>query len=164
MPFSRVAALLVALVVLAGCLGPRVEVDSSRAPAAGPVSVDPGVAARMVSALRAQHGLGPVMVDPALNRLAQQQANAMAATGVVSHDVLARFSVRIGRHYVSAAENLGAGYLSLEEGIRAWSTSPDHLRNLLRPDMERIGIASAYTATSPFRNFFAMILAGPTAE
>ncbi|MCC6735993.1 MAG: CAP domain-containing protein [Bauldia sp.] len=165
MPFRLAApALLAALFALAACMGPRVEVDPTRAPASGPVAVDAATAARMVSAIRAQHGLGPVTVDPALNRLAQQQANAMAAAGIVSHDVLARFPVRMGRAYTSAAENLGAGYLSLEDGIRAWSASPDHLRNLLRPDMERLGIASAYSAASPYRNFFAMILAGPPAE
>ncbi|MGV8840784.1 MAG: CAP domain-containing protein [Bauldia sp.] len=166
MPPVRLASFLFlfALVVLVGCVGPRVEIDPSRAPASGPVLVDPAAAARMVSALRAQHGLGPVSVDPALNRLAQQQANAMASAGVVGHDVLASFPVRIGRDYTSAAENLGAGYLSLEDGIRAWGASPSHLRNLLRPDMERIGIASAYSAASPYRSFFAMILAGAPAQ
>jgi uncharacterized protein YkwD len=163
-PALRLAAVFATLLVLAACMGPRVEIDPTRAPASGPVAVDPATAARMVSALRAQHGLGPVSVDPALNRLAQQQANAMASAGVVGHDVLASFPVRIGRDYTSAAENLGAGYLSLEDGIRAWGASPSHLRNLLRPDMERIGIASAYSAASPYRNFFAMILAGAPAQ
>lgn len=159
----RLAVLLVALLALGACVGPRVEVDMTRAPATGPVVVDPAAAARMVSAIRAQHGLGPVTVDPELNRLARQQANAMAAAGVVSHDVLARFPVRMGGNYVAAAENLGAGYLSLEHGIEAWAASRDHLRNLLRPEIVSLGIASAYSATSPYRNFFAMILAGPPA-
>ncbi len=159
----RIAVLLVALLALGACVGPRVEVDMARAPATGPVAVDPAAAARMVSAVRAEHGLGPVTVDPELNRLAQQQANAMAAAGVVSHDVLARFPARVGARYVSAAENLGAGYLSLDHGMEAWTASRDHLRNLLRPDIVSIGIASAYSAGSPYRNFFAMILAGPPA-
>jgi len=160
----RLAVLLVALLALGACVAPRVEVDMTRAPATGPVVVDPAAAARLVSAVRAQHGLGSVTVDPELNRLAQQQANAMAASGVVSHDVLAGFPARMGGRYMSAAENLGAGYLSLEHGMDAWTASRDHLRNLLRPDIVRIGIASAYSAGSPYRNFFAMILAGPPAR
>ncbi|MCW5713540.1 MAG: CAP domain-containing protein [Bauldia sp.] len=157
----RLAVLLVALLALGACVGPRV--DLSRPPASGPVAVDAAAAARMVSAVRAQHGLGPVSVDPDLNRLAQQQANAMAAAGVVGHDILAGFSSRMGGRYLLAAENLGAGYVSLEHGMEAWTASRPHLRNLLRPDIVSIGIASAYSASSPYRNFFAMILAGPPA-
>lgn len=157
----RLAAALVALLVLGACVGPRVEIDMSRAPAMGPVAVDPAAAALLVSAVRARHGLGPVTADPELNRLARQQADAMAAAGVVSHDVLARFPARMGGRYVSAAENLGAGYLSLEHGMEAWTASRDHLRNLLRPDIVSVGVASAYSAGSPYRNFFALILAGP---
>lgn len=159
----RLAVLLVALLALSACVG-RVDVDMARAPASGPVSVDPSAAARMVSAVRAQHGLGPVTVDPGLNRLAQQQADAMAASGVVGHNVLAPFPTRVGGLDASAAENLGAGYLSLDHAMEAWSASRDHLRNLLRPEMIHIGIASAYSAGSPYRNFFALILAGPPAD
>lgn len=163
MPF-RLVVLAVALLALGACVGPRIDTDLSRPPASGPVRVDPAAAARMVSAVRAQHGLGPVTADAELNRLAQQQANAMAAAGVVGHDVLARFPERMGGRYTAAAENLGAGYISLEHGMEAWTASRDHLRNLLRPDLVHIGIASAYAADSPYRNFFAMILAGPAAD
>lgn len=158
----KMLALAALAVALSGCVGATgTEVDPTRYAATAPVSVDPATAAAMVSAIRARHGLGPVTVDPELNRLAQQQADAMAAAGEMSHTVLAPFGRRMGGRFAAAAENLGAGYQSMAEGMVAWETSPSHLANMLHPELTHIGIASAFAPQSPYRNFFAMILAAP---
>src|ERR1700722_20547106 len=56
----------------------------------------PAAPAEMISNYRLQHGEGPVTLDPALNRMAQEQAAAMAAKDVLDHNsALAPFSSRI---------------------------------------------------------------------
>ena len=47
----------------------------------------PAGPAVMISNFRAQHGEGRVTLDPALNRIAQAQATAMASKDVLDHDV-----------------------------------------------------------------------------
>jgi len=59
------------------------------------VRVDPAGAATMLSAYRLSHGLGPVRLDPALNAMAQRQADAMVAANEMSHDAAGSFSSRL---------------------------------------------------------------------
>src|SRR5262249_34470822 len=67
--------------------------------------------AALISAFRHQHGKESVAISPALTRVAQEQANAMAARDSLDHNVLARFSSRIDhRRFNRAAENIAYGY------------------------------------------------------
>ena len=45
-------------------------------------------AAALISAFRQQHGEGSVAISPALTRIAQEQANAMAVRDSLDHNVL----------------------------------------------------------------------------
>jgi uncharacterized protein YkwD len=64
----------------------------------------------LISNFRVSHGLGRVTVDPALNRIAQEQATAMAARDVLDHEAAGSFSSRVAslgpRH---VAENIAYG-------------------------------------------------------
>src|SRR6476620_4070330 len=74
-------------------------------------------AASMVTRIRAAYGLGPVRIDPALTRAAEQQARSMAAAGVLSHDIGGSFGSRMnaaGLGRVPTAENVGAGHRSMQ--------------------------------------------------
>jgi uncharacterized protein YkwD len=51
--------------------------------------------AEKISEFRLQHGEGHVIMDAGLNRIALQQAEAMAAKDTLDHDVLGNFSSRI---------------------------------------------------------------------
>lgn len=153
---------LVVLAVAAGLSGCGLPGDVMTNPAEAPVEVDPRAAARVITAIRAENGLGPVATDPGLNAVAEEYADALAAAGVVSHNVGGRFSERIrGRGYANAAENLGGGYRSLDEAMAFWVASPGHFANLLLPGATHIGIATAFDAASPYRNFWVLILAQP---
>jgi hypothetical protein len=59
---------------------------------AEPASSSP---AEMISNYRVPHGEGRVTLDPALNRIAQEQANAMASKQTLDHGVLAPFNSRV---------------------------------------------------------------------
>lgn len=122
-----------------------------------------GGAAAMVSQYRAAHGLGPVRSDPVLTRAAQQQAQAMAAAGVMSHDVGGSFSSRLAASGIgvsSAAENVAAGQRSLREAMASWQASSGHSANLLLSGATRMGIARVDAPGKPYGVYWAMIIAG----
>lgn len=118
-------------------------------------------AAAMISAYRAQHGLGPVVLDARLTRAASYQAAANARAGNVSHDAGGSFDSRMiaaGFGRGGIAENLAAGLPTFEQTFALWQASPGHNSNLLHPNIRRIGIAHADPSGSSYR-FWALELA-----
>jgi uncharacterized protein YkwD len=105
-----------------------------------------------------------VTVDPALMRLAEAQARAMAARDKLDHDAIRDITKRLkasGYDTKVAAENIGAGYHTLAEAFSGWRDSPSHRRNMLLPGATRMGIAAAYAPSSKYKVFWALILAAP---
>jgi uncharacterized protein YkwD len=116
--------------------------------------------AEMISNFRLQHGEGRVTLDPTLNRIAHDQAAAMAAKDVLDHDVLGRFSSRVapsgsGR----AAENIAYGYDNFPKTLNQWIESSEHRKNLLLHNASRVGVASVKSTTTG-RTYWAMEIAG----
>src|ERR1700686_5302922 len=105
--------------------------------------------AEMISGFRLKHGEGRVAIDATLNRIALEQAKAMAARDKLDHDVLGSFGSRIAPSKAGrAAENIAYGYDSFEKTLEQWIASSGHLRNLLLPKASRVGVASATSAVS----------------
>jgi uncharacterized protein YkwD len=126
------------------------------------IAVDGASAAALVSQYRASKGLGPVAVDPKLSRIALDQARANAAIGDLSHDVGGSFASRLAAHdfdRTHAAENLAAGAASVPEAIAQWKASPGHDRNLLLPQVQRIGLARVDAPASRYKRYWALVLA-----
>jgi uncharacterized protein YkwD len=116
--------------------------------------------AEMISDFRLKHGEGRVVMDATLNRVALEQAKAMAARDALDHDVLGSFSSRIASARAGrAAENIAYGYDNFEKTLDQWITSTEHRKNLLLPKASRVGVASAKSATS-HRTYWAMEIAG----
>jgi len=161
---ARNAAALLAVLALAAC-GRSLETKPLSPQAQRAVAnarVDPAAAAAMLSSYRASRGLGPVKLDAALTAMAQRQADAMAASGELSHDVAGSFGSRVlasGLDVQSAAENIGAGYFTTQEAFKGWRDSPEHNANLLMPQATRFGIAIAKNGGSRFGVFWAMEVA-----
>src|SRR5437588_12285153 len=66
--------------------------------------------AEMISRYRREHGLSTVKTDPQLTAIAERQAKAMAAAGIMEHSVAGSFSSRVsGVNANRAAENIAAG-------------------------------------------------------
>src|SRR3977135_2079922 len=102
----------------------------------------PAAPAAMISHFRAQHGEGRVTLDPALNRIAQAQATAMASKDVLDHDVLGPFNSRVASAGAGrAAENIAYGYDSFAKTLGQWIDSAGHRKNLLLPGASRVGVA-----------------------
>ena len=117
--------------------------------------------AAAISKLRTAQGLSAVTTDPALVRLARQQADAMARAAIMSHDVGGSFQSRLAAGGVKAsraAENVGAGQRSLDEILRDWMASSGHRDNLMMRDATRIGLARSEGRGGPY---WALVLASP---
>ena len=165
-----VASLLVAaaLVGLVACASdhdpPPAEPSFYNSLASADAKVDAGMAASMISGYRTNNGLSSVLVDPELMKLAQAQAQAMAARDKLDHNVLRDFGSRLrssGYDAKVGAENIGAGYHTLAQAFSGWRDSPPHRKNMLVPGATHIGIATAYAPGSKYKVFWALILAAP---
>ena len=153
----RLVLLLVISFGLAACGTSRV-VDLA---SVEPIAVDGAAAAAWISRHRAMHNLPPVSVDSSLTRAAEYQAIAVGKAGHLSHSVGGEFASRlsaVGFERSYAAENLGAGASSLEEALLRWKDSPEHNKNLLMPQVRRIGIARVAAPGHRYRHFWALVL------
>jgi hypothetical protein len=116
--------------------------------------------AELISSFRLKHGEVRVVRDTTLDRIASEQARAMAAKDNLSHEVLGSFTRRIAPARAGrAAENIAYGYESFEKTLGQWIDSSGHRRNLLLHNASRVGIASARDASGK-RTYWAMVIAG----
>ena len=77
--------------------------------------------AEMISQYRHQHGLSAVKTDLQLTAIAERQAKAMAASGIMDHNVAGSFASRMsGAHLGMAAENIAAGTKTWAETFAHW--------------------------------------------
>src|SRR5262252_1569568 len=77
--------------------------------------------AEMISRYRREHGLSSVKTDPQLTAIAERQAKAMAASGIMDHSVAGSFASRISGAYTGmAGENIAAGTKTWAETLRSW--------------------------------------------
>jgi uncharacterized protein YkwD len=116
--------------------------------------------AEMISRYRREHGLSTVKTDPQLTAIAERQARAMAAAGVMDHDVAGSFASRMsGVRADMAAENIAAGTQTWAETLRMWQASPGHNANLLQSKADSVGVAVARNERTRFKIFWAMVIA-----
>ena len=116
--------------------------------------------AELISSFRLKHGEVKVERDTTLDRIAREQARAMAEKDNLSHEVLGQFSSRIAPSQAGrAAENIAYGYDSFDKTLDQWIASSEHRKNLLLHNASRIGIASAKDASGK-RTYWAMEIAG----
>ena len=124
--------------------------------------LDAQVAASMISQYRQNNGLGVVVVDPELMKLAEQQSQAMASRNKMDHDVKAPLAQRLaagGYPATLAVENISAGYHTLAEAFSGWRDSPPHRENMLKNGVTKLGIAASYAPNTKYKVFWTLILA-----
>ena len=116
--------------------------------------------AELISSFRLKHGEVRVVRDATLDRIAQEQARAMAEKDELSHEVLGSFSSRISPSRAGrAAENIAYGYDTFDKTLDQWINSGEHRKNLLLSKATRVGIASAKDKSGK-RTYWAMEIAG----
>lgn len=157
LPLTAILAL-----AIAGCAG---SPELTSVPATKrELSVSPAEAASKINAYRAKRGLAPLSVDPTLNRVAQETANELAARDqlVTSLHTDRGLMVRLDKiayPHSAAAENLGAGYPTLDWAIKGWQGSKGHNKNLLKERMTHMGIGLKVRGTGKWQSYWVLILA-----
>ena len=161
----RAFVAIIGLLLLGGCAA---DVKLPDAPSmyvnmASPGAVlDPVAAASMISLYRQNNGLGTVIVDPGLMKLAEEQSQAMAARNKMDHDVKGPLEKRLGASGYPAklaVENVSAGYHTLAEAFSGWRDSPPHKANMLKNGVTKLGIAATYAPNTKYKVFWTLILA-----
>jgi uncharacterized protein YkwD len=116
--------------------------------------------AEAISRYRRAHGLSTVKTDPQLTAIAERQAKAMAASGIMDHSVAGSFASRMsGARTGTAAENIAAGTSTWAETFRAWQASPGHNANLLQSKADIVGVAVARNDQTRYKTYWAMVIA-----
>jgi uncharacterized protein YkwD len=163
---ARLLALSAAALGLAACAGdvaPTVtQPGFYRTMAASGAVLDAQAAEAMISNYRTNNGLGTVALDPALMKLAQEQAQAMAARNKMDHNVKGPLDKRLGASgypATVAVENISAGYHTLAEAFSGWRDSPPHKANMLKNGVTKLGIAATYAPNTKYKVFWTLILA-----
>ena len=157
------AAVLITL-LLAGCASETpVETPAMYVNMAEPgAKLDPVAAASMISQYRQNNGLGTVIIDTDLIKLAESQSQAMAVANKMDHDVRAPLGKRLnagGYPATVAVENISAGYHTFAEAFSGWRDSPPHRANMLKSGVTKLGIAASYAPNTKYKVFWTMILA-----
>ncbi|HZR76658.1 CAP domain-containing protein [Bradyrhizobium sp.] len=160
----RLWVAMIGLLVLAGC--------ASEAPVEQPTmylnmtepgaKLDAQAAATMISLYRKNNGVGAVVIDPELMRIAEGQSQAMASRNKLDHDVKAPLPKRLqaaGYPSTLAVENVSAGYHTLAEAFSGWRDSPPHRANMLQNGVTKMGIAASYAPNTKYKVFWTLILA-----
>jgi uncharacterized protein YkwD len=160
----RAWAVMIGLLVLGGCASEvPMGQPSMYLSMAGPgAKLDAQAAATMISLYRKNNGVGPVVVDPDLMRIAEAQSQAMASRNKLDHDVKAPLPKRLqaaGYPSSMAVENVSAGYHTLAEAFSGWRDSPPHRANMLQMGVTKLGIAASYAPNTKYKVFWTLILA-----
>ena len=165
----RDIALVAGLLVLAGCgalpdrAPPSGEPSFYRGLAQPGAKLDTVAAQSMISGYRRNNGLSAVVIDPALTRIANEHARAMAASNKMNHNVTGKTFVdrfkASGFNGKFAVENVGAGYYTLAEAFSGWRDSPSHRANMLRRGATHMGIAAVYAPNTKYKVFWCLVLA-----
>ena len=160
----RAAVAIIGLLALGGCAAeaPIEQPSMYLSMANGGAKLDPQAAASMISLYRQNNGLGSVVVDPELVKLAEAQSQVMASQNKLDHDVKAPLAKRLnasGYPANLAVENVSAGYHTLAEAFSGWRDSPPHKANMLKSGVTKLGIAASYAPNSKYKVFWTLILA-----
>ena len=117
--------------------------------------------AEQISSFRLKHGEVRVVRDSTLDRIAMDQARAMAAKDDLSHDTLGPFNRRVAPAGAGrAAENIAYGYDNFEKTLGQWIDSSGHRKNLLAAQrLSRRASRTPKTASGK-RTYWAMVIAG----
>ena len=162
---KRATCAIIGILLLAGCSAdvklpdqPSMYIDMSKPGA----TLDTAAAAILISQYRQNNGLGTVVVERELTRLAEQQSQAMAARNKMDHNVKGPLDKRLGASgypATVAVENISAGYHTLAEAFSGWRDSPPHKANMLKSGVTKLGIAATYAPGTKYKVFWTLILA-----
>lgn len=105
--------------------------------------------------------------NSALTQAATAHSQDMAAQNYFSHTsldgrTLDQRVTATGYHWRALAENIAAGYRTIQVVVDGWMASDGHCANIMNPNLRDIGVACAPgTATNAYSNYWTMDLGAP---
>jgi hypothetical protein len=130
-----------------------------------PLNFDVGEGFEKLNAIRANRLLPQFRQDPRLQRAAQDYANLMGTKGLYGLDIGPGTDFRSRIFAVgydnSSGENLGVGYRSIDEALAGWLKSPDHKRNMMKPNYTLAGLAYGFNRSGKnprFTHYWVLIM------
>ena len=137
----RALVAIVGLLALGGCAADApIEQPSMYFNMTEGAKLDSQAAATMISLYRKNNGLGAVVIDPELMKVAEGQSQAMANRNKLDHDVKAPLPKRLqaaGYPATLAVENVSAGYHTLAEAFSGWRQLARRADGSLTPGASR---------------------------
>jgi uncharacterized protein YkwD len=126
--------------------------------------VDPASSLSMINQYRGNLGAPPLRWDPTLARVAQAQADRMAAADKLLSEEDAhtdRELAAAGVRYKTYRTNLSAGYRTFAEAFSGWRELKTHNANMTNPQTSLIGLATAAAPSSKYKIFWVMVVVEP---
>jgi uncharacterized protein YkwD len=130
--------------------------------AARPVQpLNPQAALAEINAFRAANGRSALVLDARLSRAAAAHAADQARRGRMGHSgsdgskPMDR-AARAGYSPKIASENVAAGHKSFSDVLRGWEGSSGHRENLLRPNVNAVGVAMSQSSDG--RAYWTLVL------
>lgn len=115
---------------------------------------------QLTNAIRAQHGLSPLQVHPALIRSAGWMARDMSDHNYLRHtdyqgrNIDPRLPSFGYDDYRAIGENIAGGQATPEEVVADWMRSPSHRANLLNPEFREIGVAYVHGDHNRYKHYW----------
>ena len=80
----------------------------------------------------------PLTANQLLTKAAYEKGKAIIENGIFEHNFNNRYFSEwvseTGYKYLYAGENLAMDYITAEGTMRAWMTSPTHMKNIINPE------------------------------
>jgi len=114
---------------------------------------------------RKKKELAPLVLSPALNKLARAHSENMARQEKMDHTLDGKSPFDrmrdAGYRFTKAGENVGAGEegTKIEAIVQAWMNSEGHKANILNPDYTEIGVGIGRTKDGQL--YFTQVFARP---
>lgn len=121
-----------------GLIGVTLLAGLSVLPVTAAVAAEPETIHALVNQARIDNGQAGLVRNAAMDKVALDWANTMAATGSMSHNL--QFASQIPAGWTRAGENVAFGQRSAEEVHQKWMASDGHRANILG-DFTDVGIA-----------------------
>lgn len=104
----------------------------------------------LINIERSNYSLSPLSWNSQLATAAQNHSSSMANNDFYDHTGVDGSPweriINSGYQYTTAAENIAAGYLTPDEVVAGWMSSPGHRDNILNPNFTEVGVGYYYLA------------------
>ncbi|MBU1175929.1 MAG: CAP domain-containing protein [Alphaproteobacteria bacterium] len=134
--------------------------------ATGPAATTRELFLKKINETRVANGVKPLHYDTRLEAAALRQAELMANTDSIAHELgeSLRSRVSAAGYHEAVAENLAGGQTTLEDAIAGWLESPSHRRAMLHPYFTEVGFAVVSRPETRWKVFWATIYGGETEQ